>query len=228
MSEAGIIVFVRLDSRRLPGKALRPLAGRPLLGRVLDRMKRVPGARLVAATSTRVVDDPVAAFCGGEDVPVFRGSAEDVLGRAVAAAAHFGFDPVIRISGDSPFVCPLLVTDMMKRYRCGAADIVTNLFPRSFPAGCSAEVISAAALRRLASEAMEPEDREHVTPYVYRRPDRFIIDNVVAEKPGWTSLHLAVDTEADWARAETILTETSIDSGTPIAAIIERARMLAA
>ena len=58
-----IIVFARMDSVRLPGKALADLCGRPMLGRVLDRVRRAKrGGRIVVATSERKSDDEIAAF----------------------------------------------------------------------------------------------------------------------------------------------------------------------
>ena len=104
LNNVGIIVFVRYDSRRLPGKALCGLGGRPLLGRVLDRARLVPGGHpIVVATSDRAVDEPVATFTRSENVEVFRGSADDVAARALACAEAFGFVSFARICGDSPF-----------------------------------------------------------------------------------------------------------------------------
>jgi spore coat polysaccharide biosynthesis protein SpsF len=54
----------RMSSTRLPGKVLRPILGRPMMGRQIDRIRRAKRVdRLVVATSDQSADDPIAAFC---------------------------------------------------------------------------------------------------------------------------------------------------------------------
>lgn len=198
----GLIVLSRFDSRRLPGKALRAIGDRPLLGRVVDRAKRVSGVdEIVVATSERAIDDVIADFASAEGVGVFRGHAEDVLGRCLACIDQRRFDLFVRISGDSPFMDPGLVDRMLILHQGSPYDIVTNVFPRSFPPGLSVEVVSAEAIRRLSGLTTDSEDREHVTRYFYRHPDEFRIHNVLAPSFLFDAPHLAVDDETDLARA---------------------------
>lgn len=199
---AAVVVFARLDSRRLPGKALKMIAGKTLIDRVLDRATATPGSPLViVATSDRPLDDPIADHVENRGVAVFRGAAEDVAGRALACAERHGLDRFARISGDSPFIVPALIDACLKRSRAGDAELVTNVFPRSYPVGVSAEAITTAAMRRIVSETDDPADREHVTRYVYNNPDRFRIENVALPDDRYAGLSLAVDTAADHARA---------------------------
>jgi len=199
---AAVLVTARFDSRRLPGKALRPVAGRPLLGRVLDRLRAGRGdERLVVATSTRAVDDPIAAFARGEGVDAWRGAADDVAGRCLACAEHLGLDRLVRICGDSPFIDPELVGRFLGRQAETGADVVTNTWPRSYPTGMSVEVIDRDALARLVAETDDPEDREHVTRWLYHHPERFRVENVRApEALADRGVTLSVDTEDDWRR----------------------------
>ena len=124
----GLAIFARLDSRRLPGKALMPIAGRPLLGHVIDRARRARRVdRVIVATTDRPVDDPIAAFADGEGVSVFRGDAADVLGRAVACARAFRLATLVRISGDSPFIDPGLIDHMLEVHAADRPDATTNM-----------------------------------------------------------------------------------------------------
>ena len=203
---AGLIVFSRFDSRRLPGKVLRPIAGRPMLGRVLDRVRQARRVdQVVVATSDRDVDDPIDAFVSAEGIPVFRGAADDVLGRCLDCAEAFSFDRIVRISGDSPFMDPGLIDRLLTiaQNRSGT-EVITNVFPRSFPAGISVEVLTREALVRLASLATDDPDREHVTTYVYRHPDKFLIRNVASD-PSYAGVKLVVDDQDDLERAEWIV-----------------------
>lgn len=199
----GIVVFVRYDSTRLPGKVLRPIAGRPLLGHVLDRLCGLPD-RLIVATSDRPVDDPVANFAMDQAVEVFRGPAEDVLGRALACAETCGLSRVVRISGDSPFIASPVVAQVIALHDSEKPDLASNVFPRGFPFGISVEVVTVDALRRLDALTDDPEDREHVTRYLYAHRDEFRIANLAPPDTGFHGVRLVVDTDEDLARAEWI------------------------
>jgi len=62
----GIIAFARMSSSRLPGKALMDSGGRPMLGRVIDRLRLAAldlDCKLIIATSQEQDDDQIAAFC---------------------------------------------------------------------------------------------------------------------------------------------------------------------
>ena len=110
-----------------------------------------------------------------------------------------------RISGDSPFMEPSLIARAIERSRLTGADLVTNVFPRTYPVGVSIEVITRDAMARIVAETDDPEDREHVTRYVYRTGERFTIENIAAPHDRYLGLNLAVDTELDHARARWIL-----------------------
>lgn len=201
----GIVIFARLDSNRLPGKVLKPIGGRPMLGHVIDRMRRVASAGdVVVATSDRDIDDPVARFAMDEGVAIFRGACDDVAARALKCAEANDFDRFVRISGDSPFVDPELVDQVSAAQAERGADLATNIQVRTYPPGMSVEVIRTAAMARLIAETENADDREHVTRYFYRRPEGFRIVNCRAPDSRYEGLRLVVDTPADFARASWI------------------------
>jgi spore coat polysaccharide biosynthesis protein SpsF len=194
MAEAGVIVQARMNSARVPGKVLRPLAGRPLLGHLLDRLRRL-GMPLVVATSVHPSDDAISRFCEAEDVAVHRGSLEDVAARFVEAAREHGIDPIVRVSGDSPLLDPGLVLRAVDLWEPGV--LVTNVRPRSFPTGQSVEVFELAALEAAETAA---EAREHVTPALY---ERLRVRNF-AHTPDLSHLRLTLDTDEDAARLDAL------------------------
>lgn len=217
----GYVVFARFDSRRLPGKALLDLAGRPLLARVLDRVRQAADDRkVIVATSDRRVDDGIAALAEAEGVGLFRGNVDDVLGRALATAEAFGLKALVRICGDSPFMDPALCRSMVALAEHGDDDLVTNLFPRGFPPGCSVEVVGMPALRKMAALAAEPAHREHMTSYIYQHPELFRIANFHSDRV-WPAVALTIDEPADLERARRVFTATggSLD-GLDLAAIV--------
>jgi spore coat polysaccharide biosynthesis protein SpsF len=202
---AGIVVQARFSSERLPGKVLRPLAGRPLLGWLIERLRTLGDeARIIVATSDRPEDAAVAEFARASGVEVFRGALDDVLARLLGAFDAFALDVGVRVSGDSPLLDPRLVSRALGLFRAGDADLVTNVQVRTYPKGQSVEAIGAAALRRAYAEARAPADREHVTPYFYAHPELFRIRNFTFDPPA-PGLQLSVDTAHDFATVERML-----------------------
>ena len=201
----GLVIFARFDSARLPGKALLAIDGRPLLGHVVDRARRISGGRpVIVATSERAVDDGIAAFAESERVRVFRGSTDDVAGRALACAEAFGLGWFARICGDRPFHDPGLADDLIDRAERENLDLATNAPGKTFPPGLTVEIVRTDALRRATKSALKADDREHVTQYFYRYPSEFRIGTLQADAPFPAGVSLVVDTPQDLARARWI------------------------
>jgi len=198
----GLVIFSRMDSSRLPGKALKTFAGRALLGHVIDRAKATRNADLViVATSDRGTDDKIAAYAEAQGAEVFRGSAHDVLGRAVGCAEAFGLTVLGRICGDSPFIAPQMLGRLLLDHKTEGAEVTTNMFPRSYPSGMSFEVLSLDALDRLDKLVDDADHREHMTTFIYENPEHFHIHNVSSGFDGWDGLPMTVDSADDLVQA---------------------------
>lgn len=189
------VVQARMGSTRLPGKVLADVGGRSLLRFLLDRIAPLPWTRVVA-TSDLEQDDDVAQAASAAGVEVVRGSEGDVLSRFARVLDVFDPQLVIRLTADCPLTDPELVRAAVALQQETDADYVSNTVVRTFPDGLDVEVVRAAVLRQAAAEAIDAYEREHVTPFVYRHPERFsheVLRNAVdlsAER--WT-----VDTPAD-------------------------------
>lgn len=164
----------RMTSTRLPGKVLMPAAGRPLLAHHLERLSRTPGLdAVVLATTVNATDDPVAECAGSLGVTVFRGDEQDVLGRFAGAAALAGADLVVRVTADCPLIDPALVGRLIATFQEGQPLDYLSIDSTRYPRGLDAEIFPRRLLDEAAANATDPAEREHVTPYLYRRPDRF-------------------------------------------------------
>lgn len=171
-----VIVQARMTSTRLPGKVLLPLAGRPLLACLLERLARVRLAdNIVVATTTNATDNPIVDLCTAMGVASFRGSEHDVLSRYAGAAAAHGADLVVRVTSDCPLLDPQLVDELIEHCRrnAGTLDYVSNMLEPSYPYGMAVEVMTMTALLAAAAQATRDDEREHVTPFIYRHPERF-------------------------------------------------------
>jgi spore coat polysaccharide biosynthesis protein SpsF len=201
----GAVIQARSSSRRLPGKVLRLLRGKPMIAYLVERLQRAEGLNgIVLATSTETSDDALAGFVATLGIACYRGALDDVGARVLEAARAQGFDALVRVNGDSPLLDPALVARGVAIFREDHADLVTNVRPRSFPKGQSVEVIRTTVLAQAMSEATEPGEHEHVTPFLYAHPDRFRIVNFAAPRPR-PELQLSVDTPEDFARIEAML-----------------------
>jgi len=174
-----VIVQARMTSTRLPGKVLMPILERPMLAWQLDRLRRIrDDVRLAVATTRRRTDDPIVELCSEMQVAVVRGPDFDVLSRYRTAAEQLDADPVIRITSDCPLIDPEVTRAVLELWERGDVDYASNTLERTFPRGLDTEVLSRSALEVAWREATEGFEREHVTPYIYRRPDRFRLANL--------------------------------------------------
>jgi len=173
-----------MSSTRLPGKVLRPLAGAPMLLRQIERLRRCRRIdRLIVATSEDRTDDVLADALGEAGVAVHRGELDDVLARYINALdVHGPADHVVRLTGDCPLADPALIDSVIDHHLRTGADYASNTWGRrSFPKGLDAEVMRADVLRLAGLEAREPYEREHVTAFIYARPERFRIEGLTQE-----------------------------------------------
>lgn len=195
-----IIVQARMTSTRLPGKVLKEVQGRSLLSYQIERLRKVKLAdTIVVATTDNATDDPIVDLCIDSDIDYHRGSEQDVLARYMGAARMCGATTVVRVTSDCPLIDPDVVDHVISKYAraAGRADYVSNTLLRTYPRGLDTEVFSYKVLEEAFSLASEPVEREHVTPYVYRRPERFCLLNV-AQDTDLSTHRWTVDTQEDF------------------------------
>jgi len=204
---AALVLLARLDSRRLPGKGLADLGGRPVLGRAIDRLRRCQVVNeIVLATSTRAVDDPLETFANAEGIACVRGDAADVAGRCLQAMEGLGLNWFVRICGDSPFVDPEVTDAVAEAFLSDPAlDIATNVFPRGYPIGASAEALSRQAMARICKATDDLKWREHVTAWAYEQSRDFNIRNLSPIHARYKGVSIAVDTPEDLERARAVV-----------------------
>jgi len=165
---------------------LADVAGKPLIVRMLDRVRRARTLDDVwLATSVDPSDDALADLVTSVGVRVHRGSVDDVLERFRGAASRAGADVVVRLTGDCPLHDPDIIDEAVTFFAARAAtlDYVTNAVHPTYPDGLDTEVFTRAALERAAAEATSPVEREHVTLFINRGrnpdgSDRFRVAHV--------------------------------------------------
>lgn len=176
-----IVIQARMGSTRLPGKVLLPLAGEPLLARMLERVSVAAEAdELCIATTTAAEDEPIRQLGRRLGVRVESGHPTDLLDRHYQAGLATGADAVVKIPSDCPLIDPGVIDVVLGRFRqeAGKYDFVTNLHPPSWPDGNDVEVMPLSILELAWREARRPFEREHTTPFIWDQPERFRLLNV--------------------------------------------------
>ena len=179
-----------------------------MLGHQLDRLKQSTMIdQLIVATSTDRSDDEVAALCAVSRIGCYRGPLDDVLARYESAARENDpIDHIVRLTADCPLIDVALIDLVVEHHLRGAFDYSSNTVRARYPDGLDVEIMTRAALRIAAAEAASPYEREHVTPYLYTRPERFRIgsvENILDQR----HMHWTVDTEDDFRLVEAIFSE---------------------
>ena len=208
------MVVARMSSSRLPGKSLAPLGDDVVLGYVTSAIKQCANiSDLIVVTSTDPSDNKIVDWCRFRGLAVSRGSLQNVAERVLEAAQESRASAFVRVSGDSPLIDPRLVDNAVDVFRTDDYDVVTNVFPRTFPRGQSVEVVRTASLAEAYSDGLTAFEEEHVTQVFYQHPERFNINNFeVADLMGSSDLtwgvagaHLALDEPIDLARCEHVI-----------------------
>lgn len=206
------IVQARTSSTRLPGKVLMPLGNTPM---ILYQLKRIEKSELidkiVVATSTDRSDDELVRTVRSAGFDTYRGPLDDVLERFRGCAERESAKTVVRLTGDCPFTDPVLIDELISQFRERSCDYISNNAEGdqlSVPDGFDVEVFTADLLKRAASEADLPSEREHVTPWMRKTENRFIWTHF-RHSPVRPYFRVTVDDEKDfWVAREIIDAES--------------------
>ena len=191
------IIQARTNSKRFPKKVLHLIKGRPLIQHVIERVKKSKRVTdIIVATSKNKSDDNLVSFLKKNKTKHFRGSLVNVANRFLRIAQKKNKKYFIRISGDSPLICPKIINRAIKLHKKNPKyDLITNIFPRSFPHGQSVEIIKTSILENNIKK-MNKFELEHVTQFFYRNCLEFLIKNFLSTGKN-DSIKLAVDTRRD-------------------------------
>ena len=210
------VIQARMGSARLPGKVLKPIAGKPLLWHIVHRLKACHLLEEIAvATSANPADEAIVEWCNAEGVTVVRGPENDVLARYARAAEKLDADIIVQVSCDVPFIDAGFVDHLIATLIEQDGDYVLL----EDGAECAHEGVdpfSRRALDRLMMDAAhDPEAREHVTGYFKLHPD-FV--KIVRAKPyaplDKKSRRFTIETPDDLAFAEAVHARLDAKAGT--------------
>ena len=201
------IIQARSNSKRFRNKVLYEINGKPLIWHVISRVKKAKKiSKIIVSTSTSKNDDRLIQYLKKVKISYFRGDLNNVSKRLLDTASYYKKKYFIRISGDSPLIDPKIidkVISLYKKKKFNNYDLITNVFPRTFPKGQSVEIIKTLTLRNYLGK-MSKDESENVTKYFYRNSSKLKIKNLKSNKYQ-RQIKLSVDTKKDMVRIKKIL-----------------------
>ena len=193
-----VIIQARTNSKRFNNKVLYKIYNKPIVWHVVSKIKKSKNVKkIIVATSSNKTDDKLVKYLAKIKINYYRGSLTNVAKRLCDAAEKNKAKFFMRISADSPLIDPVIIDKAIEIFKSQKKhyDIVTNVFPRSYPKGQSVEIIKTSKLRYFLNK-FNKEQKEHVTKYFYKNYKNFIIKNFMSDKSK-TKIKLAIDTKND-------------------------------
>jgi len=177
------IIQARLGSRRFPNKVLKKINEKTVLEHVISRIKNVNFKnKIIIATTNNKKDKEIIKIAKKNNCSFYAGSENNVLERFYKTAKKFKIKNLIRISADSPFIDPRIIEKAYKIYKKKKYDYVSNIINPSYPKGMSVEFFNYKSIEIAYNLAISEFDKEHVTPFIYKRPDIFKLKNFKLKK----------------------------------------------
>lgn len=196
----GVVIQARMGSTRLPGKVLKRIGDKCLLGQILFRLSSLKNAEvIVVATSQNEADDQIEAFCRSNGIRCFRGSEHNVLERYHHCAEHYGLTHVVRATGDNPFIDAIELDKLIALHLSKGADYSSCV--EGLPIGVGSEIFTRRALERSYERATLPHHFEHVNEYILENKGDFSVAALKIPESKRSAARLTVDTEEDYRRA---------------------------
>ena len=196
------LVQARMGSIRLPGKVMKKIVGKPLIGHIFDRLKKVSSLEnIILATTSDPQNDELISYAKKQDILIYRHAEEDdIIARLYEAAELYKSDMILKVNADCPLVDPILLDIAIKLFKESKEpiDIASNKIKKTFPEGYSYELVSTEALKWCNENLDKPIERELAILWIINNseqfPNRLIIENEI----DYSEFGLTVDTKEDF------------------------------
>jgi spore coat polysaccharide biosynthesis protein SpsF len=179
-----IIIYARLNSKRLSKKVLRKIISKPLLLLIVDRIKKNSKFKLpiIVATSKNKSDDQIEEICKKNKINVFRGNLDNVYKRSIDCFVKFNLKSFVRVCADRPFFDVKLMDRMITKFITSKFDIITNQYPRTYPKGLACEISKTNIFFEICKKNMTKNFKEHIFSYFYKNSKNYKIYNYTLDK----------------------------------------------
>lgn len=201
-SKYGFIIQARMGSKRLPGKSLKKIKKKPILGWIINSLKKdtiFRNKKIIVATTNLEIDNVITRYSQNQNIIVFRGNEKNVLKRYYECAVKFKLDNIVRLTSDNPFVNTHYLKKLLKSHLNNKFDYTST--KENLPIGIGAEIISFKALKKSYEKSKSKKEKEHVCDYVLNNEKKFRIKNLKFNLKDkiLKKLRFTVDTKEDLA-----------------------------
>jgi len=191
-----VIIQARTSSKRFKDKVLFNIYGKPLILHVIEKIKKSNKIDIIVSTSKKKEDDTLVKLLLKNKIKFFRGSLNNVAKRLYETAISKDQKFFLRVSADSPLIDFQIINKIINIHKKNKSyDLITNIFPKTFPSGQSVEIIKTKILGKNL-KFFSRLDKEHVTRYFYENPSKFKIRNFLNKKSS-NLRKLSIDTPSD-------------------------------
>jgi len=204
-----IAIIARIDSSRYPKKVIKEINNKSFIQRTIERVKNCKLKNKIYLIIPQSSDnDILKEIAEKNNILCYRGDKEDVLSRVYNLCKVFNITNIVRINGDCPFIDNELIDYIIQEHLIGNHDYTSNIIKNSYPIGMHIEVIRFEALKKAFQFANLKLEREHVTPYIYNRPQIFNIKSIIAKENN-SDLRLCIDYPEDFSMAKKLILKTN-------------------
>lgn len=157
-----------MGSKRLPKKAMLDLAGKPMIYRIIERLKKckLPD-EIILITSKKKENNIFKRISKILKVKIFFGSENNLVNRHLKAAEKFNGDVIVRFPGDNCLPEPKEIDKIIKCHlsqnKRSFTTNLTNIFKSGYPDGIGAEVFDYATLKKISKKKISKLKREHLS-----------------------------------------------------------------
>ena len=206
MQNQAIIIFARLNSKRLPGKVLKKITlNKTLLEIIILRLKKFLKLNIIVCTSNLKIDDKIIEICKKNKIKYFRGELNNVFKRTITCLKKYKLKSFIRINADRPFVDFDEIKKILQINKKRNFDIITNNFRNNCPKGLICELAQSKIFFDINEKKLSKSEKEHIFDYFYKNKKSYkfyYLKNKLYKKN--KKINLSIDSLADLNRIKKI------------------------
>lgn len=195
----GIIIQARMGSTRLPSKIMLTVKGQAIFQTQIERLRTI-SYPLYIATTVQEADIAIVEFANQNKIPCYRGDENNVLSRYYECAKQFQLDLIIRLTSDCPLIDAEIIKQGIEQYvKEGDENLyLSNTIDRTYPRGFDFEIFSFQLLEDAYRNAVDPVDKEHVTPYIWKNKSGKVRFEQIKRETDESKYRLTLDTPEDF------------------------------
>ncbi len=203
-----IIIYARMNSKRLPNKVLMEVNSKVLLKLIIDRINIYNKDKypIIVATSKHQRDNKIILYCKKNKIEFFRGDLNNVFNRTIQCIEKYSLESFVRVCADRPFFDVKLMMKMINKFKSNNFDIITNQLVKTYPKGLACEMCAAKIFKNIKQSILTSNEKEHIFEYFYKNENKYKIFNFrLRGLTNKKNVNYSINDAKDLLKTETIL-----------------------